>query len=884
MPVRIYEIAKKLGIDNKQVLAKAQELGIPNAKTPSSSLDKITTEYLENELAREITPESPETAAKPATQSSGTESGPVLITRSEEGPESSDEESSTPAEVSGMEESTVDAGSDSSMADGPSSDDDSDTDDSVTAEADTDSGSPSEDESDITPEEPEEEKKPALGSKVGFIKLTPGSSRPRPEKRNKKDKKKGATGTEPVAKAGERDKPAPARPGPGQPQGGGGGFRDSRAPYGQGQQRGFGQRGQDDRGRFRGGQQQDAGRGGRDRDRAPDGRKPAQPQAKKPKYSVPDDAPLITMKPPIMVRSLAEKLDLKPFQLISDLMQLGVFVNVSQSIDEETAIQVSAKHKFRFESEKRDKGKGYVPTKKKVVLDADDVAEDLQPRAPVITIMGHVDHGKTTLLDYIRKSNVVSSEEGGITQHIGAYSIEVPNPEKPEELKQITFLDTPGHAAFSAMRARGADVTDIVILVCAADDGIMPQTKEALNHAKAAEVPIIVAVNKCDSPKADPMRVRQEFQSLGLAPEEWGGETIFVDVSALKGDGVPDLLSMILLQAEVLELKANPNRSAVGNVVESGVEQGGPAATVLVRKGTLRVGDVIICGVYWGKVRALISHDGSRIQKAGPSSAVKVLGLNGAPDAGTEFNVVKKEKEARNIVDERIQKSRENAETTRKKNTLESFFQQINSKDEKILNLIVKGDTQGSVEAIIESLSKIDSEKASAKIIHSGVGSITESDVLLASTSEAIILGFHTRMDSGAASLAKREGVQIRQYSIIYELLDDVQDALTGLLEPELREVVTGQAEVRQVFNMSKGGTVAGCYVRDGKLTKGKVRVIRDGEVIHEGITQTLRRFQDEVNEVRNGMECGIRISDFTDYIAGDTIESFTVEKIASKL
>ncbi|MCD8535304.1 MAG: translation initiation factor IF-2 [Verrucomicrobia bacterium] len=434
------------------------------------------------------------------------------------------------------------------------------------------------------------------------------------------------------------------------------------------------------------------------------------------------------------------------------------------------------------------------------------------------------------------------------------------------------------------MRARGADVTDIVILVCAADDGIMPQTREALNHAKAAEVPIIIAVNKCDSANANPMRVRQEFQGLGMAPEEWGGETIFVDVSALKGDGVDTLLSMILLQAEIMELKANPNRLAVGNVVESSVEQGGPAATVLVRKGTLRVGDVVVCGTQWGKVRALISHDGTRIKSAGPSMAVKVLGLNGAPDAGTEFNVVVKEREAKDLVEERLLQNKESNELARRKNTLESFFQQISSKDDKVLNLIVKTDTQGSNEAIVDSLTKIESNKAAVKVIHSAVGSITESDILLASTSDAIILGFHTKMDSGAAPLAKREGVQIKQYTIIYELLDEVKDALTGLLEPELKEVTTGTAEVRQVFAMSKGGTVAGCYVRDGKLTKGKVRVLRNSEMIHQGVINTLRRFQDEVNEVRNGMECGLRISDFNDYKEGDILESFMIEKVASKL
>lgn len=827
MPVRIYEIAKKLGVENKIVLAKAKDMGITNAKTPSSSVDKITAEYLEKELAAKNTPAKEEAPAKDKNES---KSGPKLIAKTE---------TEEPAEKS--EDLKEDENKDA----------------------------PEKKEEEEKPKEESGKKKTAIGQKIGFIQLKPGATRQRPEKR-KKDK------------AGKKPGGAPER---GQ-QGGGQGNNDrnrDRDSRGGGNRdkdfRGGGNRGDRDNrgGRGQGG---DQGRGRPDR-----GQDNKSRQAnKKPKFVAPADAPLLTMKPPIMVRTLAEKLNLKPFQLISDLMQLGVFANVSQSIEEEIAIQVCAKHNVRFEVEKRDKSKGFVPTKKKVVLDKEDKEEDLKHRAPVITIMGHVDHGKTTLLDYIRKSNVVSGEDGGITQHIGAYTIEVPNPENEKDIKQITFLDTPGHAAFSAMRARGADVTDIVILVCAADDGIMPQTKEALNHAKAADVPIIIAVNKCDAPNANSQKVRQEFQGLGLAPEEWGGETIFVDVSALKGDGVPELLTMILLQAEIMELKANPNRSAVGNVVESGVEQGGPTATVLVRKGTLKTGDVMVCGTYWGKVRALIGHDGSRLKSAGPSSAVKVLGLNGAPDAGTEFNIVKKEREARNLVEERELKQKSDNEVARKKKTLESFFQQMKTSEEKILNLILKSDTQGSLEAIVDSLEKIDSNKASVKMVHTAVGSITESDILLASTSEAIVLGFHTRLDSGATSLAKREGVQIKQYTIIYELMDDVEDALTGLLEPELKEVVTGAAEVRQVFNLSKGGAVAGCYVRDGKFTKGKVRVLRDGEKIHEGTTSSLRRFQDEVNEIRNGMECGIRISDFAEYQEGDILESFIIEKVASKL
>ena len=610
--------------------------------------------------------------------------------------------------------------------------------------------------------------------------------------------------------------------------------------------------------------------------------KPAPPAA--PKFVAPETGEIITIKPPIVVRDLANALKQKPFIIIGDLMKLGVFATVNQAIDEKIARQICAKYGFRFEVEKRERGAGVVhATEKKVELDFEDKPEELRPRAPVVTIMGHVDHGKTTLLDVIRKTNVAAGEAGGITQHIGAYTISVPHPERKNELAQITFLDTPGHAAFSSMRARGANVTDVVVLVVAANDGVMPQTLEALNHAKAAKVPILVAVNKIDHPNANAMKVRQQLQDKGLVPDDWGGDTIFVDVSALTKQGIDKLLEMVLLQADLLELKANPNRRAKGNVIESGVEPGGPTATVLVRKGTLHVGDIILCGEFYGRVRALINEEGQRLKEAGPSVAVKVLGLNGVPDAGLEFSVVEDEKAARELAAQREFEARIESQEDRKV-TLENLFATLQAAQSKVLKVVVKADTQGSVEAIVEALKKIESDKVSLEVIHSDVGAITENDVALASASNGIILGFHTRVDSTAAEKAKRESVQIKLYAIIYELIDEVKEAMAGLLEPVSRETVVGSAEVRKIFELSKGAPVAGCMVSIGRIIRGKIRVRRRKDVIYEGVTQSLRRFQDEVNEVRAGMECGIRVEGFGEFEVGDAIECYSIEKVAAKL
>ncbi len=840
MPVRIYDISKKLGLENKDVLAKAKELGIVAARVPSSSLDKITAEYLEHELSggKPLTP-----AVSPA---AAAESDKILLVTAPL-PEAAPIEAPMPAEPATVApfESVIEA----PTGNGPDGVGIAEPPPPVEPAIATPTPAPA------PPSSPPPPPGPQVGDKVGFIQLP---ARPAPRVGEK---------------VGSVKLPPPrtgAGPGAGRPD-----FS----------------RGRGDNRNFRGGPPGAIGRQSTQGVRPGAGGSSAQADQPKPATALtPKPAPLetgeiISLKPPIVVRELADKLKLKPFKVIADLMELHVLANVNQAIEESVAEKICRKYGFRFEVEKRERGGGIVHTPvHEVELDVEDKVEDLRPRAPVVTIMGHVDHGKTTLLDVIRKSNVVAGEAGGITQHIGAYTISFPHPERKGELQQITFLDTPGHAAFSSMRARGANVTDIVVLVVAANDGVMPQTLEALSHARAAKAEIIVAVNKSDHPNANPMKVRQQLQEKELVCEEWGGKTLFVDVSALTKQGVDKLLETILLQAEIMELKANPNRHAKGNVIESGLEPGGPTATVLVRKGTLRLGDIVICGQYYGKVRALINEENKRLKEAGPSVAVKLLGLNGIPEAGLEFSVVEDEKEARELAGQRAMDARASGQEIRTKVTLENLFATMSSTAGKVLKIVVKADTQGSVEAIVEALKKIESDKVRLEVIHSAVGTITESDVSLASASTAVILGFHTRIDNGVSETAKREGVQIKLYAIIYELIDQVKEAMAGLLDPILKDVVAGSAEVRKVFNLSKGGPVAGCMVTVGRIVRGKVRVMRRKGLIYEGVTQSLRRFQDEVNEVRAGMECGIRIDGFGDFQIGDAIECYTVESIAQKL
>ncbi len=867
MPVRIYDISKKLGLENKDILVKAKALGIAAAKVPSSSLDKISAEYLEEELIKD----RPELAARLAPKPAEAPRPPVVeekvviisapppppIVHAEPVVVVSPPPAPTPVAVApaaSVPPSTAPANgaehnvSLAANAEPPP----------VIAEP---APEPIADAAPALETEPAVPSAPApaapivhkVGDLVGRIELPP---RPQARVGDKVGSVKLPPPRQP-APQGRPGNPPPRSNQPGQPT------SPPRNDYRPGQ-------------RF-----QPGGRPGvapaRDNTKAPG-------QAPQPKFFAPAGGEVIIIKPPIAVRELATQLKQKPFKIIADLMELGVFANVNQAIDEKVAQQLCAKYGFRFEVEKRERGGGMVhAVEKKVELDFEDKAEELKPRAPVVTIMGHVDHGKTSLLDVIRKANVAAGEAGGITQHIGAYTISVPHPERKNELAQITFLDTPGHAAFSSMRARGANVTDLVVLVVAANDGVMPQTLEALSHAKAAKVPILVAVNKIDHPNANPMKVRQQLQDKGLVPDDWGGDTIFVDVSALTKVGVDKLLEMILLQSELLELKANPNRRAKGNVIESGVEPGGPTATVLVRKGTLKIGEIILCGEFYGRVRALINEEDKRLKEAGPSVAVKVLGLNGVPDAGQEFSVVEDEKAARELAEQRFLAAKAQGQED-KKVTLENLFATLAANQSKVLKVVVKADTQGSVEAIVEALNKIESDKVSLEVIHSDVGTITENDVALASASSCIILGFHTRLDSTAAEKAKHAGVQIKLYAIIYELIDQVKEAMAGLLDPLVREVVIGSAEIRKVFELSKGVPVAGCMIASGRIVKGKVRVRRRKDIIYEGITQSLRRFQDEVNEVRAGMECGIRIDGYSDFQVGDAIECYTLEKVAAKL
>ena len=579
----------------------------------------------------------------------------------------------------------------------------------------------------------------------------------------------------------------------------------------------------------------------------------------------------ITYQEGITVGELAEKLNVESAGIIKKLFLLGIMANINQSLDEETLELIADDYGVEIEKE--------------VVVDEEDLSiyfddetddSDAIERPAVVTIMGHVDHGKTTLLDSIRNTKVTEGEAGGITQHIGAYQIE-------NSGKKITFLDTPGHAAFTTMRARGAQVTDITILVVAADDGVMPQTIEAINHAKEAEVPTIVAVNKIDKPTANPDRVMQELTEYGLIPEDWGGDTIFVPLSALSGDGIDDLLEMIGLVAEVQELKANPNKQAVGTVIEAELDKSrGPAASLLVQNGTLNVGDAIVVGNTYGRIRAMVNDLGKRIKSAGPSTPVEITGINDVPLAGDRFVVFGDEKQARRIGEARHEASVIQQRQESKNVSLDNLFEQMKQGEMKDLNVIIKGDVQGSVEALAASLMKIDVEGVNVRIIHTAVGAINESDVTLANASNGIIIGFNVRPDAGAKRAAEAENVDMRLHRVIYNVIEEIESAMKGLLDPEFEEQVIGQAEVRQTFKVSKVGTIAGSYVTEGKITRNAgVRVIRDGIVLFEGELDTLKRFKDDAKEVAQGYECGITIEKFNDIKEGDIIEAFEMVEVA---
>jgi translation initiation factor IF-2 len=576
----------------------------------------------------------------------------------------------------------------------------------------------------------------------------------------------------------------------------------------------------------------------------------------------------------ITVGDLARAIGVKSAEVIRKLMDMGMMATVNQVLDHDTATLVAAEFEYSVEN---------------VALNVESLLEtgpeeaidggERQPRPPVVTIMGHVDHGKTSLLDAIRQANVTAGEAGGITQHIGAYAVEVGS-------RRVTFLDTPGHEAFTAMRARGAKVTDLVVLVVAADDSIMPQTQEAIDHARAAEVPIIVAINKIDKPEADLERVTRDLANHGLAPEAWGGDTIVVPVSAKTKEGIPQLLEMLLLQADVLEVGANANRRARGTIIEAKLDRGrGPVATVLVQEGTLKVGDAFVCGLEYGRIRAMIDDRGHKLDAAGPSMPVEILGLTGVPEAGDTFIAVADEAKARQVAEHRRAKQRESELATTSKVSLEDLYQQIQAGGVKALKVVLKADVQGSVEAIRDALTRLSGDEVKLSVIHSSVGGINESDVLLAAASNAIVIGFNVRPESKASELATREGVDIRLYNIIYEVVSDVRDALEGLLEPTLRERAVGKAEVRQIFTIPSAGRVAGCFVTDGKIVRGgRARVIRDNVVVHDGKIGTLRRFKDDAREVVAGYECGLTLENFPDVKEGDVVEAFEMEEVARHL
>ena len=596
------------------------------------------------------------------------------------------------------------------------------------------------------------------------------------------------------------------------------------------------------------------------------------PEGKKTEITVPKAIKrIIKISETITVGELAKRMGIKANDLIRALMKMGLMVTINNPLDVDTATLLATDFGYEIEN---------VAVDLDVMLESvPDQPESLVKRPPVVTIMGHVDHGKTSLLDAIRETNVIAGEAGGITQHIGAYDVELNG-------RKITFLDTPGHEAFTAMRARGAKVTDIVILVVAADDGVMPQTREAVNHSKAAGVPIIVAVNKIDKPEAKPERVKQELMELGLVSSEWGGDTTMVEVSAKKRINLEELLEMVLLQADIMELKANPDKQARGTIVEAKLDRGrGPVATVLVQEGTLKVGDYFVAGVHSGRVRAMQNDRGEKVTGAGPSMPVEVIGFAGVPDAGDIFVSMIDEKQAKEIASQRMQKLRETELAKHSKLSLEQLYEKIQKGEVKDLNTIVKADVQGSVEAVSESLRKLTTDAIRLNVLHASVGAITETDVNLASASNAIILGFNVRPEVKAQALAEKEGVDIRLYNIIYDAVEDVKKAMEGLLEPTLREKHMGRAEIRETFSVPKVGMVAGCYVLDGKLQRNaQVRLLRDNVVIYTGKMSSLRRFKDDVKEVATGYECGIGLENYNDIKVGDIIEAFEIEKVAATL
>ena len=894
---RVYELATKLGLDNKVLLDQLQAAGV-DAKTHMSVLEEddirkfeasstpTTVEKIEEER---ITPGIIRRRRKEVAPPAAVESTPEAA---------AEEESAVPAEVEPASlaetapEAPVTAPPSSSVTEPESA---PAPEPPVTAEAEKPQAKePVAKEpvaaSPATPPEPKPERATASRAKIlGRVELPQeaprgATARPgRPERQERpgtgrperpgagRPERPGATRPERPARPGAA--PAPSLPAPGEP------FVGKEVRGGKKKKKGKGadysETPNATAGRRRG--RREVFEPDRDGGKLRRGKRPAKAQKKTEVTVSKAIKRIIRISDVITVGELAKRMGVKANDLIKELMRQGSMVTINHPLDFDSAAILASEFNYEVENVAFDEETILEHASLKEGEEAKP--EDLKPRPPVVTIMGHVDHGKTSLLDAIRAANVTAGEAGGITQHIGAYDVDL-------EGKKITFLDTPGHEAFTAMRARGAKATDIVILVVAADDGVMPQTKEAINHSKAAGVPIIVAINKMDKPDANPDRVKQELTEFEMVPEDWGGDTIFVEVSAKQRTNLDQLLEMILLQAEVMDLKANPDKRAKGVVVEARLDKGrGPVATVLVQEGTLKVGDPIVTGMHFGRVRTMTNDRGDRLEEAGPSIPVEVTGLSGVPDAGDAFHAVEDEKAAKDVAQHRQQKLREAELAKTSKISLEQLYARIQQGDVKELKAIIKGDVQGSVEAVKDSLLKLSTEACRLVVIHTGVGGIIESDVSLASASDAIVLGFNVRPEPKAAALAESEGVDIKLYNIIYDAVADIRDAMEGLLAPTLQEKYLGRVEVRETFSVSKVGTIAGCYVTDGKMLRGaQVRLLRDNVVVWQGKMNSLKRFKDDVREVATGYECGIGLENYNDIKVGDVIEAFEIEEVKTTL
>lgn len=863
--MRIYELAKELGVENKAILSKAAELGMSDKTSHSNALRSDEADRIRRAFLRQaVTSTEPaETVTQRVDKSTGTTDtlverrvGNVIRRRKKSDSEvqaaspaeESTEDTAQAAEVKEPESAQASAKAEVSFQEAepeitPVSEQAAEEQTALAEEP---------DEENKTEEKasPETQKKPGIGPKVlGRVEL--------PQKKPvKTETRRFANGSAAfsVAKEEETEEEGDRR-------------RDIRKKS---RRREISRidlvdyEGREDRRVVKGGKSRHRS------DRDDDG-KSAQTEITKPKAS----KRVVRMDEMITVGDLAKQMSLKVGQIIAKLMELGIMANINQSIDADTATIIAEEFEFQIERT------GFDETEVLEDVTIVDSEENLKPRPPVVTVMGHVDHGKTSLLDAIRNTSVVKHEHGGITQHIGAYAVEV------EGGRRITFIDTPGHAAFTAMRARGAQVTDIVILVVAADDGAMPQTIEALNHAKAAGVPIVVAVNKIDKPDSKPDKIKQQLAEHGLNPEEWGGDTMYFPVSALKGTGLKELLEGVLLQAEVKELKANPDKRAKGTVIEAKQDKGrGTVATVLVQAGTLKVGDIFVTGANYGRVRSMLDYHGEKVIEAGPSTPVEITGINGVPEAGDDFFVVESEANARQVSQTRAEKlAREERALASGPISLEEFARRANNMAAAELNVIMKADVAGSVGAVKEAIEKLSTQKVKVRVLHAAVGGVNESDVQLASASKAIIVGFGVRGEPRALQEAEKAGIEIRFYRIIYELIDDVKKAMVGLLEPVKTEHAIGHADVRETFNVSKIGTIAGCYVTDGVVKRtANIRVLRDSRVIYEGKIASLRRFKDDAREVQAGYECGIGVERFNDVKTGDVFEIYEIKETEASL